>query len=136
MVSLADLYEDAARQDIGVDYFPLKHREALCIVDQAGQDHIAIDPRRITSPMDEKLKLAHEMGHCETGSFYGRRVPFETRARCECRANRHMLEKLLPYDQLMQAFLDGHREPWDLAEHLDVPEQLIHMAFEYYRQIP
>ena len=78
--------------------------------------HIAIDRRKVKSCADEKYKFAHELAHCETGSLYGRRMPFETVTRCKERAERWAIERCLPLDELWLAIRAGLTEPWRLAE--------------------
>lgn len=135
MISLLGLYQDAESQHIGVDDFPLKNREAMSLVDPWGGCHIAIDRRKVTSTADEKYKLAHEMGHCETGSWYGARVTYETWERCETRAKRRALQKLLSREDLAEAIRHGCTEVWQLAEYFNLPERAIQEALEYYREI-
>ena len=67
---------------------------------------------------DETVKLAHEMGHCATGSFY----------------NRWAYRRLIPPEALEEAFRRGLREPWELAKHFNVTEPFLRGALEYYRQ--
>lgn len=135
MTTLLGLYQDAESQHIGVDDFPLVTREAMSIVDPGGGCHIAIDRRKVASSADEKYKLAHEIGHCETGSFYRAHVTYETWERCEARAKRRAVEKLVPLEELEAAIRSGHTELWQLAEYFDLPERAIQDALEYYQEI-
>lgn len=63
MMTLSALYRLAEKEDIAVDCYKLKKREALSVVDQDGNCCIAIDPFKLESEMDEKMKLGHELGH-------------------------------------------------------------------------
>lgn len=134
MLSLTGLYQRAERSGISVDDFPLKKRAALAVVDPAGGCHIAIDRRKMGSNADEKYKLAHEMGHCETGALYSRSMPYETVERCEERARRWAIENCLPFDELKIAMAAGLSETWQLAEWYDLPEEFIHKALQYYSE--
>lgn len=135
MVSLLSLYRQAANNGIAVDDFPLNSREALTIVDDSGGFHIALDRRKVQDSIDEKDKLAHELGHCETGSFYARRVPFETIERCEQRAERWAIERLVPRDNFDTAVKSGVVEPWDLADLFEVPQSFMEKAISYYHML-
>ena len=75
MKSLEEFYRFAEKQNITVDHFPLRTREALSIMDEDGRCFVAIDPARIRDEADGRAKLAHELGHCETSSFYNRFYP-------------------------------------------------------------
>ena len=92
---------------------------------------IGIDTGDMTEAQ-HRTHLAHEMGHCETGAVYDIAVPLETRSRCEFRANKWAIKKLLPKEELEQAFRQGLVEIWQLAEHFDVTEDLVRFACEYY----
>ena len=79
-----------------------------------------------------RTHLAHEIGHCETGAFYDLYSPIDNRAWDEHRANVWAIKKLLPKEELQQAFEQGLVEVWQLAEHFDVTEDLVRFACEYY----
>ena len=92
---------------------------------------IGIDTREMTTAQ-ERVHLAHEMGHCETGAVYDERVPLETRGRCEHKANVWAIKELLPKEELKKAFKRGTIEVWELAEEFDVTEDFIRLACKYY----
>lgn len=128
MISLQELYRIAHEQNVMVDYFPLKKREALAIMDDAGQCAIAIDPHKIRSEFDERNKLVHELGHCCTGSFYNQYSNYDCRKRHENRADKWAIERLIPFDDLVEAFASGHWDIWDLADYFNVTEEFIKKA--------
>lgn len=84
---------------------------------------------------DETVKLAHELGHCETGSFYSRTAALDLRQKHENRADRWAIKKLVPKDELEEAVSRGCCEAWELAEHFGVTEPFIRKAVEYYKII-
>lgn len=96
-----------------------------------GENYILIDESEM-SEAERKTHLAHEIGHCETGSFYHAYSPLETRERCEYRANLWAIKKLLPKEELERAFQRGCIEVWQLAENFEVTENLIRFACQYY----
>lgn len=95
---------------------------------------IAIDPYRLTGEADERYKMAHELGHCETGSFYNQWSRFDCRGKHELRANRWAIKKLLPREELYQA-IKKQWERWEIADYFCVPEPLVDRAVEYYRML-
>lgn len=131
MTKLIDLYGLAKERNIPVDLFELKSREALSYLELDGSCNIAIDPRKIKNELDEKIKLAHELGHCETGSFYNRWATCDLREKHECRAKRWTIKKFLPKEDLRAAIMD-RRDRWEIAEIFGVPESLVEEAVEYY----
>ena len=133
MMNLIDLYRLAQDENIAVDCFELNKREALSIVDDNGNCAIAIDPFKLISQQDEKLKLAHELGHCMTGSFYNVYSPCDVRDRHEYRADKWASHKLIDPDKLHQAVEEGYTEPWELAEQFGVTEDFIRRAVYIYQ---
>lgn len=132
MNALTSLYQLAEDRNITVDCFGLKTMPCMSIVDETGA-HIAIDPWQLKSESDELLKLAHELGHCETGAYYGRYSPFAVRQQQEERAWRWACQRLLPLAVLEEAYQAGYKTYWELAEYLNLPEAFIRKAVEFYR---
>lgn len=122
----------ANEENIVVDHFVLFKREALSIMDEDGNCYIAIDPRRIKNEADERSKLAHEIGHCVTGSFYNRYSNFDCRQRHENRADKWAIQKLITVDDLDKAVAQGYTEIWELAERFGVTEEFMRKAVCYY----
>lgn len=72
MTDLLDLYGLAEEHGTEIYWFDLGTAESLSLPLEDGSCAIAMDPWRMPTLADEKVKLAHELGHCETGSFYNR----------------------------------------------------------------
>ena len=53
----------------------------------------------------------------------------------ERKARAWAYEKIVPLDSIKQAFTTGHREPWGIAEYLDVDEQFLRDAMQYYEEV-
>ena len=79
------------------------------------------------------MKLAHEMGHCVTGSFYNSDAACDIRKRHEIRADKWAIKQLIPQEELQEAVAAGYSEIWDLAEYFDVPEDLMRKAICWYK---
>lgn len=132
MKSLREFYHIAQQNNIVVDHFELRKREALSIMDCNGECFVAIDPKRITSEADERNKLAHELGHCLTGSFYNRYSDFDCRKRHENTADKWAIHQLIPAEDLDDAIAHGCTEFWELAEWFGVAEEFIRKAVCLY----
>ena len=85
-LGLSDLYRVAAQNDITVDFYRMEKCEALALMDEEGDAHIAIDPRKLKGKPDEIAKLGVMLGHCLTGAFYGPKAPPALRKRQRQRA--------------------------------------------------
>ena len=133
MADLLDLYDLAEIHNIGVYWFDLGAAESLSLQMEDGSCAIAMDPWRLPTVADETVKLAHELGHCETGSFYNRYAARDVRQKHENRANKWAYKKLIPEDELKNAVRQGYHEPWELAEYFGVTEAFLRGALEFYR---
>lgn len=132
MKSLQEFYHIAQQNNIVVDHFEMRKREALSIMDCDGDCCIAIDPHKISSESDERNKLAHELGHCMTGSFYNEYAKYDCRQRYENRADKWAIQQLIPVEELDEAVAEGCTEIWELAERFEVTEDFIKKAVCYY----
>lgn len=126
------LFRDAEKANITVEYCRLPLCESVSAYDKAG-DFILMDYSLINAGANERVHMAHELGHCATGSFYNQYAKADIRARHECRANKWAIKKLIPKDELMEKLASGYTEPWELAEQFDVTVPFMAMAMEYYQ---
>ena len=135
MTPVEGLYILAEEQGYDVDDFPLHNTESLSACLPNDHCAIALDRAQLKGPSDELIKLAHELGHCETRSFYNEKSPADIRGRHEERANRWMYRKLVPRDELF-ALIEDQRDIYEISEYFGVPEQIVTAAYEYYRVAP
>lgn len=128
------LYEYAETHNIDVDWFIMGETESFSTQLYDGSCAIAINPLKLCGECDEAAKLAHELGHCETGSFYCKNSTMDERGRCEERANRWAIKKLLPFKEMEEAVKNGCIDTNELSEYFSVPEKMICDAIRYYTQ--
>jgi hypothetical protein len=105
---------------------------ALSVQLASGRCAWAVEERGLTRAQYRE-KASHEIGHCARHSFYTRLSAPTTREKCEEAARRWSYRKMVSLDDLAAAFRDGDREAWQIAERLDVPEQMVRAAAAYYR---
>lgn len=132
MMDLMGLYRLAEDNDIAVDCFELKKREALSVMDNDGACYIAIDPFKLASELDGKMKLGHELGHSMTGSYYNKYATCDVRRRHENRADKWAINEFVSEQELDEAISDGHTEMWDLADYFHVTEDFMRKAVCWY----
>lgn len=132
MANLLELYEYAEVNQIDVDWIPMARAASLSVPLGDGECAIAIDPWKMESVELESVCLAHELGHCKTGSFYNRYAARDVRQKHENRADKWAIEKLIPKDELERAIASGLTEPWDLAERFGVTIPFMQKAICWY----
>ncbi len=131
MKDLLSLYRKAEQLDIPVLHLPLPQNGSMSLMGGDGRCWIGMDCQRRLPEDAQRVRLAHELGHCVTGSFYSRSSPAEQRARCENRADRYAIEELIPAAALDAAVAMGITEPWELAEHFGVDQAFLRKALSY-----
>ena len=126
--NLASLLDYAAKNRIEIDWIPMRRAQSLSLPLPDGTFGVAVDPRRLAGRADEYCKVAHEVGHCMTGSFYNRYSDFDLREKQEHRADRWAIERVVPVEALDEAVAMGNTEIWMLAEHFGVTEDFMRKA--------
>lgn len=127
-MDLLKLYQYAADHDIRVDDFPLTGVKSLSL-----PGNIAINETAFESAAEKATCIAHELGHCETGSFYNIHCKYDLWEKHEYRADKWAFCYLIPPDEIELAVKSGITEKWELAEYFNVTEQLLQKAIEYYK---
>ena len=86
------------------------------------------------SRAEERVHLAHEIGHCVTGAMYNVRCPIMPRQRCERIADAYAIKKLVDEDELRRIIdeRDGDISVWELSEWFDVTEEFMMKAVKFY----
>ena len=78
-MTLDELYVYAQAKRIDVDDFPMRELKSASFP----ENWITMDSRKLKTKAEEKVILAHEVGHCETGSFYNIHSSFDVRGKHE-----------------------------------------------------
>ncbi len=128
-MDLNTLLIKAEHDGISIDYFPFSKAISMSFP----CDMIAVSSQVTLTQAEELTILAHEVGHCKTGSFYNINNRLDVRAKRERRADRWAIEYLIPIKKLKAAMRAGYTEYWDLAEFFNVTEPFIHKAVDYYK---
>lgn len=127
-----NLYNLMDEDEITLDYFPLPENKALCM-QMGNRCFIALDPKFLGTAA-ERVCLAHELGHCNTGSFYNLYSPLDVRQKHENRADKWAINALIPEKELNEAIKRGCRDIYSLAEYFCVTEDFIDKALKLYRK--
>ena len=105
------LFRIAQETGITVEYCNIPKNESISVQDDAG-DFVLMDYSLISSGAKERTHLAHELGHCMTGSFYNRHSGLDVRQKHENRADKWAIEAMIGEDALKKAVADGYTELW------------------------
>lgn len=130
---LADLYETAYLNDITIVNRKMIDVLALSIMDEDGDCFVALNTYDLKTQGEETTILAHDLGHCMTGAFYNRYSNLNNIRQKEYRANKWAVHKLIPFEELQEAFSNGVIERWELAEYFEVTEDFIDTVIQVYQ---
>ena len=126
------LYALAKQQNIRVLPFPMEKSGSMSLMTEGGQCFVGMDPASRDGGIRERVHLAHELGHCATGSFYSIHTAVDSRRRHENRADKWAVQRLVPVGELDDAVAQGCTEIWALAERFGVSETFMRKAVCYY----
>lgn len=129
------LYLEAEQSGITVlcgAELPLTKSVSLAMPD--GAMFIGIDDSVMQSRAEERVHLAHELGHCVTGAMYNIRCPIMPRQRYERIADAYAIKKLVDEDELRRVIdeREGDISVWELSEWFDVTEEFMRKALAFY----
>ena len=132
MTELSALYRHAEQLNIPVFHLPLPRTGSVSMMDEQGRCVIGLDLPHRRTRTERRVRLAHELGHCATGSFYNRWSPADVRRLHENRADKYAVRLLISPEDLDEAVAEGFTEPWELAEHFGVDETFLKKAVCLY----
>ena len=128
-MSLDDLYDLANRKGHDIVYINLPEIQSISVSNN-GKCVIGMDTS--LHGIDELEHAAHELGHCETGSFYDLASDPIAVMRCEFKANKWAYQHLAPWEDLLTAFRSGCASVWDLAEYFNLHPKTIERILAIY----
>ncbi len=124
-----ELYRIAERDGISVERFLLEKNKSVSLCTGSGL-FVGLDGE--LNGADEKVCLAHELGHCETMSFYNLYSPCDVRGKHERRADIWAIKKLIPKSKYFWALRHGYEDIYSLAEYFEVTPEFAKKTAEYY----
>ncbi len=132
MTDTRGLYALAESAGIPIIHFPLPQTGSLSIQTEDMECFIGMDEAILLRERDKKVHLAHELGHCMTGSFYNRYASRDFRGKRENQADKWAVEHLISPEELDNAVAVGCTDLWSLAEHFSVTEEFMRKVVCWY----
>ena len=130
---LFQLYESMYQDGIKLfDYRLIEDKAAT--IKLYGKYAVFLDTCKIDTIADEKCTIAHEYGHCKTGSTHSVYSPFDLVCKHEYKADKCAVQEIIPLPDFIKALHSGCVEVWQLAEHFNVTEEFARRAVSIYQQ--
>lgn len=130
-MELNKLYGIAQREGVSVDRYRLP--ENVSVSAKCG-DKLYVGIDNGVSGADEKVCLAHELGHCLTLSFYNIYSPLDIRGKHERKADNWAIKKLVPKTRYKNAIRSGYDSVYLLSEYFGVTADFMQKAIDYYQK--
>lgn len=127
-----ELYKLAEQEGIQIDRIDLKTNGSVAI---NVMDKLFVGLDKNIRGAEERVCLAHEIGHCQTMSFYNINSPLDVRGKHERRATVWAIKAMIPYNAYLNALERGYNEIYSLADYFFVTEDFMRKAVEYYKSV-
>lgn len=131
MIELNSLYDIADNSGINIDCFETASAESFSLFNK-DLSIIVINPFTLKSTSDERVKVAHEVGHFKTGAFYNMYSSIDIREKHERKADKWAIKKLVPKNELIKAYKIGIYDNAELAELFGITEEFLQKVLNYY----
>lgn len=102
-----------------------------CVVELDGKHHVGISCT--LDQRERKACLAHELGHIKKGGLYQIHTPPLLKKKAESIADRYAAEILASPEDIQNAIKSGCTESWQLADHFDIPYEVMDRIIESYK---
>lgn len=133
MKDLNDLYNELEAYNIPVVKVDFQNKKAGIITN--GQDTvIAVDYKKIENSKEEKMVIAEEKAHYETGALYLLNADKTTIDKMEYKANKKVFNELIPFSQLKE-MCEKQLSVAELSDYFGIPIQDVLIAQFLYNNI-
>lgn len=131
-MNLSKLYETAINENISFFDTRIKNKAIICELDN--NYYIGLNYRKMDNSVQEKEILAEELGHYYCNALYNINSDATTIRKKEYRAKKWAFQSLIPYQVLLSLKEQGYTAIYDIAEKLDVSQELVETAYNYYKE--
>lgn len=131
-MELNKLYSIADKENISVFNARMKNKAIICKVDD--NYYIGLNYRKMDNSVQEKEVLAEELGHYYCNALYNINSDAETIRKKEYKARKWAFKTLVPVKLLLSLKEQGYKTYHEIAEKLGVSQQLVQVAYDYYKE--
>lgn len=131
-MELNKLYDIATRENISIEDFKMKNKAIIVRIDK--EYYIGLNYSKIEGITEEKELLAEELGHYYCNAFYNSNSDFSTISKKEYRANKWKCTVLVSVNDFIDAFNKGLKNIYEIAEYLNLSEDTVAFAYNYYKE--
>lgn len=130
-MDLKSVYDKIENNNIKVFKFGISEIKAVTI-ETDGIYGVFLNHKEIKDSNEEFCVLAHEYGHCASGSTHKLNSNLDIISQHEYRANRRAILDFLPVDRIKSAIQNGCQTLYEISEFVDMPEDFVSKAIQHY----
>lgn len=132
---MEEVEERLFNERVEIINFGLESEHKAFSVRRGSRKYICIDNDKIKNNRDRICTLEHEYEHLVSlDLMYSLDAsPYEVYVK-ERKINRRLIKRLIPYAKL-KPLLQAQKPLYEIAEELEVTEELLHQAIEYYKDL-
>lgn len=120
-------------EDNGINIFPFGISDVKAVTIEVDNRYgIFVNHNEISNTDEEFCVLAHEYGHCKSGTTHKLNSSFSLVCQHEYRADRQSIIDLLPVSKIREAVRKGCQTLYEIAEYVDMPESFVSKAIQHY----
>ena len=128
-----DIYKIAEKEKIEIlKYYWTNCKARIFEIDKSY--YVALNYNKIENSIDEKEILTEELVHYFCNDLYHLNDDIVLKRKCEYRARKWQFKTLVPLIKLKNLFEKGYKYSYEIAEQLEVSQELLQNAYEYYRE--
>ena len=131
-MEIKELYEIAEKENIKVCKCRLKYTKSFSLINKSGNSFIIMGCDCFKTKEEEKVALAHELGHIVSGNLYNRYATKRERKYCENIANTIAVHILVPLYKLKEVLTNNLYKVCDLANIFGVTKKFMRIALRVY----
>ncbi|MCI8308944.1 MAG: ImmA/IrrE family metallo-endopeptidase [Clostridia bacterium] len=132
-MELNKLYEIAEKENIKIYNLNIEDANGIYL-NYDKINAIALNYNNLSTYIEEKCTLAEELGHYYYQATYSLNASKSEVERQEYRAKKWQFKTLVPVQKLKELLKKGYKYTYEIAEKLEVSQELVKMAYEYYRE--
>jgi len=133
MKDLNYLYNELEKYNIPVVKVDFQNKKAG-IITNGNDTVIAVDYKKIENSKEEKMVIAEEKAHYETGALYLLNADKTTIDKMEYKANKKVYNELIPFPKLKE-MCEKHLSVAELSDYFGIPIQDVLVAEFLYNNI-
>lgn len=121
--------------DAGISLIDIRSDDIACLCMRiCGTENILIDRQKISTLQEQRVALTHELNHIRKRKYRTFSCSYNSFARYEREVHDETVDALFSFDDFSKALRNCQGRAWEMAEALDVTEDVVFDAIALYKR--